>query len=84
MFFNKINMKCKVHINQYIFVVCLSVCDKCIGVAISNLQVVCKIITCSTEMAIFAQCLVMCDTLHCQHEYVLCGYMYYAIIIIII
>ena len=30
------------------------------------------------------QCLVMCDTLHyeyCHHAYVLCGYMYYAIIL---
>ena len=43
-----------------------------------------KLMTCSTEMAIFAQCLVMYDTLHCHQAYVLCGYMYYAIIIIII
>ena len=42
MFFNKITVKCKVHINQYTFVVCLSVTN--LGVAISNLWVVCKII----------------------------------------
>ena len=44
MFLIKINVKNKVDINQYIFVVCLSVTN--VGVAISKLRVVCKIITC--------------------------------------